>query len=329
MKLVFMGTPEFAVPALEAVLRSDFPVVGVVTQPDRPRGRGEIVTPSPVKKLALAHHVPVLQPLKMKAPEFLKAIRDWRPDVIVVVAFGRILPKEILDVPPRGCINVHASLLPKYRGAAPIQWAVINGESQTGVTTMLMDEGMDTGAILMQESTTIGQDETAGDLSTRLAGLGAKVLIETLHGWQSGRLQPRSQDDSKATMAPMLKKEDGKIDWTQKALVIANRIRGVTPWPGAYTFCQEERLKIWRAIPWSQDESAILDSGEPSLPGTIVSLQPQGMLVATGQGLLVVQEVQPANRTKMSIQQFVAGRRVRPGMKLTGEPVGPESGQVS
>src|SRR5512147_571289 len=236
MRIVFMGTPDFAVPSLEALLKSPDEVVGVVTQPDRPKGRGQVLTPSPVKQVALREHIPILQPTKMKDPDFLAALGAWKPDLIAVAAFGRILPPVILSLPPKGCINVHGSLLPKYRGAGPIQWAIINGETETGITTMLMDEGMDTGAMLLQEKIAIAPDDTAGSLSPRLAEVGGRLLVETLARLKAGTVVPQVQDHAQATMAPLLKKEDGAINWTVSATAIANRVRGLTPWPGAYTF---------------------------------------------------------------------------------------------
>jgi methionyl-tRNA formyltransferase len=317
MKVVFMGTPSFAVPTLEALLESEFSVIGVVTQPDRPRGRGQTLSASPVKELAQAHGLPILQPEKMKQPEFLKELEQWKPDVIVVTAFGRILPKIILHLPPRGCLNVHASLLPRYRGAAPIQWAIINGESETGLTTMLMDEGMDTGAILLQEPVPIDPEETAGELSVRLAHIGGRLLIETLRGWTSQKITPIAQDGSKATMAPLLKKEDGNLPWNRKALEIANRIRGLSPWPGAYTFCQEERLTIWKGSPFVDPEKT---RSSDETPGTIINVGKENLLVRTGDGFLSVTEIQPANRKRMPVSQFVSGHRVTRGMKLTSGP---------
>ena len=322
MKVVFMGTPSFAVPTLEALLESEFSVVGVVTQPDRPRGRGKTVSPGPVKELAQRHGVPILQPEKMKKPEFLNALEQWGADIFVVAAFGRILPKIILDLPSRGCINVHASLLPKYRGAAPIQWALINGDTVSGITTMLMDEGMDTGAILLQESMAIHSDETSGELAIRLANMGGRLLIKTVREWQSGEIRPIAQDHSLATMAPMLKKEDGMLSWDRPALEIANRIRGLAPWPGAYTFCGEERLAIWKGS--ARDHSADTCEGEVT-PGTIVNIGKDSLEVMTGQGLLVVTELQPANRKRMSVAQYLAGNRISPGMTLTPNPTALEN----
>jgi methionyl-tRNA formyltransferase len=309
MRIVFMGTPEFAVPSLEALLKSDDRVVGIVTQPDRPRGRGQRLSPSPVKIIAQREQIPVLQPTKMKEPAFLGELSAWKPDVIAVAAFGRILPPAILSLPPRGCINVHGSLLPKYRGAGPIQWALINGETETGITTMLMDEGMDTGAMLLQQAIPIAYDDTAGSLALRLADLGGRLLVETFMQLKSGTLTPRPQDESQATLAPLLKKEDGAINWTMPARAIANRIRGLTPWPGAYTFFKTERWTIARA--------AALDESTPLSPGQIAALTKDAIHVATGTGLLAIRELQPANGRRMPAAQYLAGHPLQPGMQLS------------
>lgn len=313
MRIVFMGTPEFAVPSLEALLRSPDAVVGVVTQPDRPKGRGHELALSPVKLVAQRAGVPVLQPLKMKDPACLDTLQAWRPDLIAVAAFGRILPKMILDLPPKGCVNVHASLLPKYRGAGPIQWAVVNGERETGVTTMLMDEGMDTGAILLQETVAIAADDTAGSLSVKLAEVGGRLLIDTLRRLTEGHLSPRRQDAAQATMAPLLKKEDGLIDWTLPAAALVNRVRGLSPWPGAYTYLGEDRWIVWNA--------QALDRSVPAvLPGTIVEAAKEGLSVATGSGTLRVTEVQPANSRRMSVAQYLTGHTLEPGLRLGPPP---------
>jgi methionyl-tRNA formyltransferase len=313
MRIVFMGTPEFSVPSLAALLRSDHTVVGVVSQPDRPRGRGQELAESPIKQLAARHKIPILQPLKMKDPGFLDALSAWKPDFIVVAAFGRILPKIILDMPPRHCINVHASLLPKYRGAGPIQWAIIRGERETGITTMLMDEGMDTGAILLQEKVPIAPDDTAGTLSSKLAEVGGRLLIETLAGLQNGSVTPRPQDSSQATMAPLLKKEDGLLDWTMPAADLANRVRGLSPWPGAYTYLGEDRWVIWKVAVPDRSESVMP-------PGTIVDATKEGLAIATGSGLLRIAEFQPANSRRMSAGQYLAGHPLEAGMRLGPPP---------
>jgi len=311
MRIAFMGTPDFAAASLEALLKSDDSVVGIVTQPDRPKGRGQILTPSPVKLLAQREKIPLLQPLKMKDPEFLQALASWKPDLIAVAAFGRILPLVILSLPSRGCINVHGSLLPKYRGAGPIQWAIINGETETGITTMLMDEGMDTGAILLQERIPITTDDTAGSLSPRLAELGGRLLIETIVRLKAGTLLPQPQDSSEATLAPLLKKEDGIIDWALPATVLANRVRGLSPWPGAYTtVAGGDRWTIWRAL--------ALPNSVTSPPGVIVAITNDAIHVATGEGVLAVMELQPANSRRMAVSQYLAGHPILVGFQLGG-----------
>ena len=313
MRLVFMGTPDFASASLEALLRSNDSVVGIVTQPDRPKGRGHTLTPSPVKLLAQRAQVPLLQPLKMKDPEFLHALAGWKPDLIVVSAFGRILPPAILSLPPRGCINVHGSLLPKYRGAGPIQWAIMNGEKETGITTMLMDVGMDTGAMLLQEAIPIMPDDTAGTLSPRLAELGGRLLAETIVRLKAGTLVPQPQDSSRATLAPLLKKEDGAIDWTLPAIVLANRVRGLSPWPGAYTtVAGSDSWRIWRAL--------ALPGPVTTPPGVIVAITREAIHVATGDGVLAVMELQPANNRRMAVSQYLAGHPIAVGLQLGRGP---------
>src|SRR5512146_129688 len=314
MRIVFMGTPDFAVPSLEALLKSGDEVVGIVTQPDRPKGRGQSLSPSPVKLIAQRERIPLLQPTKMKDPEFLAALAGWKPDLIAVAAFGRILPPAILALPPKGCINVHGSLLPKYRGAGPIQWAIINGETETGITTMLMDEGMDTGAMLLQARIAIATDDTAGSLSPRLAELGGRLLLETLKQLKAGSLVPRPQDHSQATMAPLLKKEDGMIDWTLPATAIANRIRGLTPWPGAYTLLGGDRWMLYRTV--------ALNEAAGGVPGLISAVTKDAIHVATGGGVLAIKELQPANSRRMTVAQYLAGHPLQVGSQL-GEPARP------
>ena len=313
MRLVFMGTPDFASASLEALLRCNDSVVGIVTQPDRPKGRGHTLTPSPVKLLAQRAQVPLLQPLKMKDPEFLHALAGWKPDLIVVSAFGRILPPAILSLPSHGCINVHGSLLPKYRGAGPIQWAIMNGEKETGITTMLMDVGMDTGAMLLQEAIPIMPDDTAGTLSPRLAELGGRLLAETIVRLKAGTLVPQPQDSSRATLAPLLKKEDGAIDWTLPAIVLANRVRGLSPWPGAYTtVAGSDSWRIWRAL--------ALPGPVTTPPGVIVAITREAIHVATGDGVLAVMELQLANNRRMAISQYLAGHPIAVGLQLGRGP---------
>lgn len=307
-----MGTPDFAVPSLEALLKSEDQVVGVVTQPDRPKGRGQEVIPSPVKVVCQREGIPVLQPLKMKAPEFLEALQKWNPDIIAVAAFGRILPPAILTLPFHGCINVHGSLLPKYRGAGPVQWAIIRGERETGITTMLMDEGMDTGAMLLQERVVIQPDDTAGTLAPRLAEVGGRLLVETLRQLKAGTLTPHPQDHSLATLAPLLKKEDGLIDWTLPARDIVNRVRGLSPWPGAYTYMNGERWILWRVAASEESQSQI--------PGTVTKVTKDGIDVAAGSGTLHILEIQPSNGRRMTMVQYLAGHRLAEGISLQANP---------
>ena len=313
MRIVFMGTPDFAVPSLEALLKSEHQVVGVVTQPDRPKGRGQEVVFLPVKAVCQREGIPVLQPLKMKDPTFLDALRQWTPDVIAVTAYGRILPPAILTLPPRGCINVHGSLLPKYRGAGPIQWAVIRGEQQTGITTMFMAEGMDTGDMLLQETVEIRADDTAGTLAPRLAEVGGRLLVETLRRLEAGTLTPQPQDDAQATMAPLLKKEDGVVDWTLPAAEIANRVRGLSPWPGAYTYVNGERWVLWRVAVGLETSGAA--------PGTVTKVSKDRVEVATGEGTIQLIDIQPSNSRRMTMAQYLAGHRLAEGLKLQAIPL--------
>ncbi len=321
MRVVFMGTPAFAVPTLQQLIDSEFSVVGVVCQPDRPSGRGKKVTWGPIKQLAMAHGLPIVQPDKMKAPALLETLQGWNPDVIVVAAFGRILPKMILDLPPFKCLNVHGSLLPKYRGAAPIQWAVINGEQETGITIMLMDEGMDTGAVLRQGVIKILPEETAGELALRLAELGGPLLVQTLRDWVEDGVKAQPQDDHLATMAPILKKEDGRIDWSQPADILANRIRGLSPWPGAYSFWRGERWAIWKVevggpVMEINDGDQANRSAEP---GTVLGLSPHAIRVQTGQGILDLKEIQPANKKRMLVRDYLTGHEINVGEQFSQE----------
>jgi len=305
MRVLFYGTPEFALPTLDALLERHH-VVGVVTQPDRPSGRGRHMSLPPVKRRALAAGVPVLQPSRLSDPEWPGRLAEFRAEVAVVVAFGQILPKAVLDVPTRGSINVHASLLPRYRGAAPIAWAIIRGESETGITTFQMDPGMDTGDILLQEAITIGPDETAGELGLRLGELGARVLLRTLDQLDGLRAMP--QDQGAATLAPRLKKEDGWLRLAEPARDLANRVRGCSPWPGAAVMTPAGRLLLWRA-------TAALDSTSVP-PGTLVASGSGVPGIATGHGLLLPTEVQPESRKAMRWEEFLRGARLGPGARF-------------
>ena len=312
MRIVFMGTPEFAVPSLGALLKSDDQVVGIVTQPDRPKGRGQVLTPPPVKLIAQREGIPFLQPAKIRVPEFLTALADWKPDLIAVTAYGRILHGPILALPPMGCVNVHGSLLPKYRGAAPVQWAVINGETETGITTMMMDEGMDTGAMLLQEPLPIFPEDTSGTLAPRLAELGGRLLVETIARLKAGTITPQPQNHALATLAPPLKKEDGVIDWMTSAISIANRVRGLSPWPGAYTYFGGERWMVWSATASPARAGAV--------PGTIIDVTKQTIHVATREGVLALREIQPANSKRLTVMQYLAGHRVSAGQRFDAVP---------
>ncbi len=308
LKIVFMGTPDFAVPPLTALHDSGHEVLAVVTQPDRPKGRGRKLTPPPVKRMAMEYGYPVLQPETVRTNEFHREMTHLAPDLYVVVAFGQILPQSLLDIPGLGAINVHASLLPRYRGAAPIQWAIINGDRETGVTTMMMDKGMDTGDILLMEKTPIGSAETAADLHDRLSDMGARTLIRTLERLQNNSLKRTPQNHEKCTYAPMLKKEDGQIDWSMPAERIECLIRGMTPWPGVYTFSAGMRLKIYKA--------SVLDREISVPPGTILECFPGELRVATGSAALAVQEIQGESGKRLPIDDFLCGCRLPDGTCL-------------
>jgi methionyl-tRNA formyltransferase len=298
-RTVFMGSPEFALPTLRA-LAAHYPLVGVITQPDRPAGRGNLLTPPPVKLLAQELGVAVIQPRRLREPEAMAQLREWAPELIVVAAFGQILKPEVLDLPRYGCINVHASLLPRWRGAAPIQAAILNGDAQTGITIMIMDPGVDTGPTLAQQAMPILADDTARTLSERLALTGGELLIATLAGYLSAELRPQPQDGSTATYAPMLKKEDGLLDFSRPAGQLANRVRAFDPWPGAYMLWQGQMLKILHAH--TAETILTLD------PGTAL-VEQRLPAVVTGAGLLVLDEVQPAGKKPMPGKVFLQGAR--------------------
>ena len=307
--IIFMGTPDFAVPSLHLLSQKGYNIALVVTQPDRPKGRGRKPVPPPVKLKALELNLEISQPSTLKSQEFSDQIKRIQPDFLVVVAFGHILSEEILQLPRFGAINIHASLLPKYRGPAPIQWAIINGDSQTGVTTMFMDRGMDTGNLLLTKKEPILPEDTAASLHDRLADIGADLLIKTLENYAAHRLEPIAQDHSKATYAPLLKKQDGHINWQKPADELEPFIRGVTPWPGAFTFHNETRLKIFKAapIPGSTSEAA----------GTILKAFPDELRVATGKGALSIIEIQGPSGKRLGVADFLRGYKLPPGTVLT------------
>ena len=306
MKIIYMGTPQFAVPPLRALRHAGHDIIAVVTRTDKPAGRGKVLTPPPVKTAALDLGVPVQQPKRVRAPESVAAIQALAPDVIVVAAYGQILPKELLELPTYGCINIHASLLPAYRGAAPVNWAIINGEPETGVTIMQMDEGMDTGAMLLREAVAIGPRDTTGSMLEKLSLLGSRMVVEALAGLADGTLTPVPQDHGKATLAPLLKKEDGRIDWDRPAAEIHNRVRGLFPWPGAYTHLDGRLVKIL-------ESDVVEGSGEP---GAFIG-GPHGTLhVGTGKGLLRVVTLQPEGKKPMTAAEFLRGHRGLAGKRF-------------
>jgi methionyl-tRNA formyltransferase len=310
VRVVFMGTGAFAVPSLRALLDAGHEVAALVTQPDREKGRGQELAAPPTKQLALERGVPVLQFRRVREPAAQDELRALRPELQVVVAFGQILPRPVIDLAPVGTVNVHASLLPRYRGAAPIQWAVASGETETGVSTMLIDEGLDTGPVLLRRSLAIGPDETAGQLEPRLAELGAELLLETVVALAAGTLVPTPQDHTQATLARILRKEDGRLDWSQPADVLSWRVRGFSPWPGAFAFHEGRLLKVLRARPVPGGKAV---AGR----GTVTAVAGEGVRVACGGGSeLLLVEVQPESRRAMPASAWAAGSRIRPGSGL-------------
>jgi methionyl-tRNA formyltransferase len=304
-RVVFFGTPQFAVATLEALLGGSDRVVAAVTQPDRERGRGRKVAASPVKELASRVLVPVLQPERLKEESFQAQIQALHPDLFVVIAYGRILPRSLLDIPEHGAVNVHASLLPCYRGAAPIAWAILKGERITGVTTMLMDEGLDTGAVLLQEELRIHEGETAGSLADRLSPVGARLLMQTVEGIKRGDLVPAPQDEVRATYAPPLKKEDGRIDWREGAAVIDAHVRAFNPWPGSFTEWEGKIVKIFRG--------ETREGTAAGKPGSVAWIGSDVIEVATGNGFYRIKEIQLEGKKRMKIRDFLSGHPVTPG----------------
>ena len=312
LNILFMGTPDFAKESLESIYNAGYNIIGVVTNPDRPKGRGMKMIASPVKEYAVSKNIPIYQPLKVKNNiEFIDEIKALNPDIICVVAYGRILPKEILEIPKYGCINVHGSLLPKYRGAAPIQWAVINGEEKTGITTMYMDVGMDTGDMILKEEVEIGKDETTGELWDRLSKIGGELLVKTIKLIEQGKA-PREKQNEDFSMAPMLNKEIAIIDWeNKKAIEIKNLVRGLNPIMGAYTFLNGKKIKFWKVSIATEDE-LITDNIEIMRNGTvIISDQKDGLFIKAKNGILKVLEIQGENAKKMSIGDFLRGNQIQ------------------
>lgn len=308
MKVIFMGTPVFSVGTLQALCDAGHEVVLAVTQPDKPRGRGKSMQFPPVKEAALERGIEVYQPRRVREPECVEYLKKYNADIIVVVAFGQILPKEILQMPKYGCVNVHASLLPKYRGAAPIQWAVINGENVSGVTTMRMDEGLDTGDMILKEEVVLNEKETGGSLFDRLSSVGADLCVKTLEKIENGTAVYMPQDHEKATMTRMIKKQFGIIDWTKSAKELECLIRGLNPWPSAYTMFHGKTFKIW--------DADVLSGQTGEEPGTVTEVTKDTFSVQTGEGLLILKEVQMEGKKRMTADAFLRGYPVKPGMKL-------------
>jgi len=302
-----MGTPEFAVPSLRALIESADDVIAVVAQPDKPKGRGRKLTPPPTKVLGEEYNIPVLQPERIRAQEFLEELKELNPDLICVTAYGKILPKDLLELPQYGCINVHASLLPKYRGAAPITWTIVRGEGETGVTTILMDEGMDTGSILLKREIQIQDEDDAGSLFAKLSTIGGELLLETIGQLKEGGLNPIQQDESQASYAPMLKKSDGEINWEKSALEIWNFIRGMNPWPGTFTRLGNKSLKIFSSsvVNYRGKSGEVLES----VSGTLI--------VACGEDALEILELQLEGGKRLDVKAFLSGRKIDKGAILS------------
>ncbi|PKM55222.1 MAG: methionyl-tRNA formyltransferase [Firmicutes bacterium HGW-Firmicutes-5] len=309
MRILFMGTPDFSVPTLESLLDSEHEIIGVITQPDKPKGRGKHIIFPPVKVVAVENEIPVYQPIKVKDPEFLDSIKALEPDLAVVVAFGQILPKAFLDIPKYGCINIHASLLPKYRGAGPIQWAIIHGEATTGVTTMYMDVGLDTGDMLLKETVEIEPNETGGSLHDKLSVIGGPLVIKTIEALIEERLIRKPQNNELSTYAPMLNKEMGNIDWNQPADTIERLVRGLNPWPSAYTHYEGKLLKIW------ESEVVLCDTFNTPC-GSICEIREEGFVVKCKEKGLLIKSLQLQGKKRMSTSDFLRGHQVQIGQEL-------------
>lgn len=315
MKVVFMGTPDFAVDALQAIIEAGHEVTAVVTQPDKPKGRGKEMQATPVKTCALEHHIPVFQPVKVKEPEAVETLRSYEADIFVVVAFGQILSEEILQMPKYGCVNIHASLLPKYRGAGPIQWAIIDGEKETGITIQQMDKGVDTGDILFQSVVPIDAKETGESLFEKLAKAGAALIVEALPKIEAGEVTPRKQDESQASHAKMLQKSMSRIDWNRKAAELDCLIRGMISWPGASSGYHGKTLKIWQQEPVAKDQLPV-EALAGAEPGTVIAVEKDAIYVQTGEGALKLTEVQLEGKKRMAVKDFLLGYPVQPGEML-------------
>ncbi|MBR6909737.1 MAG: methionyl-tRNA formyltransferase [Lachnospiraceae bacterium] len=312
MKIVFMGTPDFAAGALKAIIEAGHEVTLVVTQPDRAKGRSDKLIPSPVKEVALEHNIPVFQPLKIKTPEAVAELRKYDADIFVVAAFGQIISQEILDMPRYGCVNIHASLLPKYRGASPIQRVILDGEKKTGVTIMQMDAGIDTGDMLYKVETEISDEDTFETLHDRLTGIGAEAIVEALPLIESGELVPEKQDDSQSCYAKLIKKEMGKIDFNKSAAEVSRLVRGMNPWPSAYTFLSGKQMKVWRVSVLPQTDE---NTGK-AVPGEIVELTKDGITVKCGEGSVKILELQLEGKKRMAAKDFLLGAKPEVGSIL-------------
>lgn len=308
MKIVFMGTPDFAATALQAIIDAGWEVAAAVTQPDKEKGRGKAIQCSPVKECAVKNNIPVFQPAKIKAAESVEILRQYHADVFVVAAFGQILSKEILTMPQFGCINIHASLLPKYRGAAPIQWAILDGEKETGITIMQMDEGIDTGDILLQEKVAITQEDTGESLFDKLSVCGARLIVKALPLVIDGNIHPIKQDENVSSYAKMLKKEMGKLDFSQTAEELERKVRGLNSWPSAYTYYNGKTLKIWKAVSCEAD-----NEWKKEKPGTVVEIAKESFTILTGEGGLKISQVQPEGKKRMDVSAFLLGYKVEIG----------------
>lgn len=314
MRIVYMGTPDFAVPPLRSLAETEYEVAAVITQPDKPKGRGKTLMPTPVKEEAVRQGIPVYQPVRVRDPEFVEVLRGLQPDLIVVAAFGQIIPETILDMPKFGCINIHASLLPKYRGAAPIQYAVIDGEKESGVTIMKMGKGLDTGDMISRSAVPIAADETGGSLFEKLSAAGAELLVKTLpHIFDGTAVYEKQPEESPTPYAAMITKKMGLLDFSKSAEELERLVRGLNPWPSAYTFLNGKTLKVWKA------DAAVSRKNEENrdrIPGTVVSADQDGIRVACGNGCLILQEVQIEGKKRMDSASFLRGCKVEPGTRL-------------
>ncbi|MGX4659908.1 methionyl-tRNA formyltransferase [Clostridioides difficile] len=308
MKIIFMGTPDIAVPCLQKIIDEKYEILGVVTQPDKPKGRGKKLGMSPVKELAIENNIPVYQPVKARDKEFIDKIKSLNPDVIVVVAFGQILPKGILEIPKLGCINVHVSLLPKYRGAAPINWVIINGEEKTGVTTMYMDEGLDTGDMILKTEVNLDENITAGELHDKMMNIGAETLKETLRLIEEGNAPREVQNHEEFSYAPIMNKSLGNIDFSKSAREIHNLVRGVNPWPSAYTTYNDVIMKVWK--------TKVLDEKSTKDAGTIIDVSKDGIKVSTIDNVLLIEEIQMPNKKRMLVGEYIKGNTIETGLVL-------------